>query len=111
MPRRPCLDCGTLTSNPSRCDTHQALWNRKRDQQRGSATARGYGSAWQRTANRVLAQHRAVYGDWCPGWQCEAHPARDLTVDHIVPRSRGGSDTRENLAVLCRSCNGAKRDR
>jgi 5-methylcytosine-specific restriction endonuclease McrA len=30
---------------------------------------------------------------------------RDLNVDHVVPRSRGGLDSWENLVVSCRTCN------
>jgi 5-methylcytosine-specific restriction endonuclease McrA len=33
---------------------------------------------------------------------------RDLTVDHIVPLSRGGVDALANLQFLCRSCNAQK---
>mgnify|MGYP001607193856 CR=1 FL=1 len=33
-----------------------------------------------------------------------------LEVDHIVPHSRGGLDTEDNLATSCRTCNGGKRD-
>lgn len=29
----------------------------------------------------------------------------DLTVDHIIPRTFGGTNKRENLQTLCRSCN------
>ena len=32
----------------------------------------------------------------------------ELTVDHIVPRYRGGGDEPENLQPLCRSCNSQK---
>jgi 5-methylcytosine-specific restriction endonuclease McrA len=31
-----------------------------------------------------------------------------LTVDHIVPVSRGGVDSYENIQPLCRTCNGRK---
>ncbi|HEX3467136.1 MAG TPA: HNH endonuclease [Candidatus Elarobacter sp.] len=37
--------------------------------------------------------------------------AGDMTVDHVVPRSRGGSSTWENLVACCTTCNGRKRDR
>lgn len=32
-------------------------------------------------------------------------PVRDLNIDHILPRSRGGPDTWENLVTACRTCN------
>lgn len=28
-----------------------------------------------------------------------------LEVDHVIPKAKGGSDTLENLRLLCRSCN------
>jgi 5-methylcytosine-specific restriction endonuclease McrA len=36
---------------------------------------------------------------------------RDLTLDHIIPRSRGGQSTWENLVASCRACNGKKGNR
>jgi 5-methylcytosine-specific restriction endonuclease McrA len=30
---------------------------------------------------------------------------RDLTLEHVVPRSRGGHATPENALVACRACN------
>ena len=32
-------------------------------------------------------------------------PLRELNIDHVVPRSRGGGDTWENLVTACRVCN------
>jgi 5-methylcytosine-specific restriction endonuclease McrA len=36
---------------------------------------------------------------------------RDLTLDHIIPRSRGGQSTWENLVASCKACNGKKGNR
>lgn len=36
-----------------------------------------------------------------------AHPG-DLTIDHVVPLSKGGTSTWENLVIACRRCNGRK---
>lgn len=32
----------------------------------------------------------------------------DLTLDHVVPWSRGGSDAADNLQTMCRPCNSSK---
>jgi 5-methylcytosine-specific restriction endonuclease McrA len=37
---------------------------------------------------------------------CGKRPSlRELNVDHVLPRSRGGGDSWENLVVSCRICN------
>ncbi|HEX8648477.1 MAG TPA: HNH endonuclease [Thermoleophilaceae bacterium] len=36
---------------------------------------------------------------------------RDVTLEHLLPRSRGGHATPENLAPACRPCNRARRSR
>jgi 5-methylcytosine-specific restriction endonuclease McrA len=36
---------------------------------------------------------------------------RRLTIDHVVPRSKGGSDDWDNLVVACSSCNTKKGDK
>lgn len=35
----------------------------------------------------------------------------DLTVDHDVPRTKGGTNDVENLRTLCKPCNSLKGDR
>ena len=53
---------------------------------------------------------RILYGKqegFCNG--CDVHfRLRNLTLDHIVPRSRGGADTDNNLQLLCQACNSKK---
>ena len=54
-------------------------------------------------------RHR-LYGEQegvCVG--CETHfPFRVMDVDHILPRSRGGTDHADNLQLLCSGCNRSK---
>ena len=35
-------------------------------------------------------------------------PSSELTLDHVIPRSRGGTSTWENLVAACHSCNRRK---
>jgi len=51
---------------------------------------------WERDGGRCV---------WC---SAAAWP-RDRTVEHLVPRSRGGRDGACNLLPACRSCNRARR--
>ena len=37
--------------------------------------------------------------------------AAELTLDHVIPRSRGGSSTWENLVACCHPCNNRKGNR
>lgn len=47
--------------------------------------------------------------------KCECHycgqkfAKKELTMDHIVPLSRGGKSTRGNLVVACEPCNSDKK--
>lgn len=44
------------------------------------------------------------YGACC--WWCRRDvPSKQLTLDHIKPKSKGGSDSLENLRLACRKCN------
>jgi 5-methylcytosine-specific restriction endonuclease McrA len=46
------------------------------------------------------------------GHRCQyCGSTRSLTIDHVLPRSRGGDDTWENLVVCCSPCNVRKGDR
>lgn len=36
------------------------------------------------------------------------HEPRCTTIDHLIPRSRGGGNELENLVIACRECNEAR---
>lgn len=38
-----------------------------------------------------------------------ATPSKELTMDHIVPISRGGKSTKNNLVPACKECNTQKK--
>jgi len=41
---------------------------------------------------------------------CEKQiPPKDLTMDHVVPISRGGKSTKGNVVTACRDCNTLKK--
>ncbi|MDE2815562.1 MAG: DNA methyltransferase, partial [Chloroflexota bacterium] len=46
----------------------------------------------------------------CNGCKME-FPFKVLEVDHVLPRSRGGTDHMDNLQLLCSHCNRTKGDR
>jgi 5-methylcytosine-specific restriction endonuclease McrA len=47
------------------------------------------------------------YGGKCPLCQ-KKEPKIKLTIDHIIPLSKGGSNFIDNIQPLCRSCNSKK---
>ena len=64
---------------------------------------------WISTADRVAIYVRDDYTCQLCGKKCiqddnKTHPDH-ITLDHIIPYSKGGADTAENLRVACRSCN------
>lgn len=46
------------------------------------------------------------------GFQCVYCPSKDnLTIDHVIPKSRGGGNTWLNMVTCCNKCNGKKDNR
>jgi 5-methylcytosine-specific restriction protein A len=102
---RRCMDCPTLVRGKPRCTDCQ----RRKDQAKRARRPDLHNDARERERRRrVVADHRAMVGDWCPGWGKQpAHQSADLTADHVKEVAKGG-DPRGRLVVRCRSCNAAK---
>ncbi len=106
------------------CNTRRALVLLDR----GKAEVLEHGSGGIRTPSRVLARPsviRLIYLVKRPRprvklsrrevfhrdhYTCQycGSKTRDLTIDHVVPRHRGGKHTWDNLVSACRVCNHRK---
>jgi 5-methylcytosine-specific restriction endonuclease McrA len=63
-----------------------------------------------RDTHRRKITRRAVFAR--DDWTCQYCGSRsNLTVDHVVPRSRGGTSSWENIVASCAPCNRRKGDR
>lgn len=73
---------------------HRELWSSINDDETEWALARRAHAGWifQRDGNRCV---------YCG-------LSADLTLDHVIPKSRGGSHEPENLVTACRPCNSSK---
>lgn len=85
-PKHPCAAPGCPTLVPrgqSRCAVHKAVsW---------AGAGKPYGREWDRIRRTVLQEEPL----------CRMCPRSSTTVDHIVPKARGGTDDRSNLQGLC----------
>jgi 5-methylcytosine-specific restriction endonuclease McrA len=67
----------------------------------GTYTGRPSASAWAELHEVVTAEQGTICA-YC------SKPANPVTLDHIVPLSKGGSNNPLNMLVACRSCNSSK---
>jgi hypothetical protein len=98
---RSCLGCGRSVRGRSRCTECERDHQRAKRQRRPDLDD----AAERKRRARLVADHRARVGDWCPGLgQHPAHPCADLVADHVVEVAAGGPASGP-LRVLCRSEN------
>ncbi|HUR77221.1 MAG TPA: HNH endonuclease [Acidimicrobiales bacterium] len=58
---------------------------------------------------RVALNRRAVFAR--DNYRCQYCYSPAENIDHVIPRSRGGTHTWENVVAACRPCNARKEDR
>lgn len=70
-------------------------------------------SHWSRRGVLVRDNYTCIYCAIKPGMTQKGQvlTKRDFTIDHIIPRSKGGRDTWSNTACACAKCNHRKSNR
>lgn len=78
--------------------------------------AKKYGNKYEPISRTIVYRKHNYICTSC-GVKC-LHPNKEnynqsnaATLDHIIPKSKGGSHTYENVTLLCRSCNTIKSDK
>lgn len=71
------------------------------------------GVGWSRRGVLLRDNHVCIYCGVGSGGQQRGQILRkhDFTIDHVIPRSRGGQNTWTNTACACPQCNQRKGDR
>lgn len=124
MPRRAKLicrhvNCGKLVDEQGYCDRHKKLAQDKDRTERGTASERGYTSAWTKARLTFLSRHPLCAHHFERGEIVQA-----TVVDHIVPHRLGqarlsGSKSEldkaskifwdtDNWQSLCKQCHDIK---
>lgn len=101
---RPCAHPGcpaTQRDGRQFCPAH----SRQYEQGRGSAAARGYDGQWRKLRRLFLNAHPLCVDPF------KDHPGQVVAaseVDHITPKTQGGTDAWINLQALCKHCHSKK---
>lgn len=99
LPPKPCSlpYCRKYATQYGRCDDHQrpSGWFKK-----GSRHSHGYDAKWDVTRDRILVRDKYL----CQRCYRSGIYTQAREVDHIVPKSRGGSDDDTNLEGICIRC-------
>ena len=104
MPRRPKRPC-SHPGCPNLCDgqycpEHEAEHRRAYDRYERSADVnKKYGRAWKRIRDKYVSTHPL-----CERCLKEGRLTPVEEVHHILPVSKGGRHTQDNLMSLCKSC-------
>jgi len=72
----------------------------------------------RRRINKNQSDYRLTQKDWDEILECYNHscaycktPNITLTIEHVIPLSRGGTHTKDNLIPACTHCNYSKQDK
>ncbi len=113
MATRTCVYChqefSSRNGNSRYCNDHSGVsscntvaWNARRRAEKLGLTEHYTGAELLESLER--------FGGSCMRCGTTKRGYMDHVADHIVPLSLGGSNTIDNIQILCFACNGAKRN-
>lgn len=101
MPNKPCISpkCwGLALPGSSRCADHEIDTPRAKRHQAARKAARASGNGAAARLRRAINHEGTGWCSQCVAW----HVPTNLEIDHITPLAWGGTDTDENVQVLCK---------
>ncbi|WP_444942725.1 HNH endonuclease [Microbulbifer sp. ZKSA006] len=99
--KRYCARC--KVAHAGKCPNAVNGWERMQ-RQKGTSAQRGYGPAWRRLRKPVIARDKGL----CQICLLTGVATIGTHVDHITPKSQGGTDELSNLQLLCKPCHQRK---
>jgi len=81
-------------------------WQRSTKQQGKTTTERGYGAAWRKIRAPIIKRDDGL----CQRCLRYGRVTAFFAVDHVIPKSKGGSDYEDNLECICKQCHKIKTD-
>ncbi|WP_299948316.1 HNH endonuclease [uncultured Microbulbifer sp.] len=95
--KRYCARCRRV--HAGKCPQAQNRWE-SWQRQKGSDTRRGYGAPWRKLRQPVIRRDKGL----CQLCLLKGLAVAGTHVDHIKPKSQGGTDDMDNLQLLCKPC-------
>ena len=102
--KSPCRQsgCAELVSRSGYCEAHKRKsWSSRR---KGTTTERGYGADWRKLRKLVIKRD----GGLCQPCKRNGRLFSFDDIDHINPKTKGGTDALSNLQCICKPCHKTK---